>query len=146
MLQEAGANPLEGEVETIYHLLIDDVSPADRTRAERRLERHGMDVDTLRSEFVSYQAVRSHLTEYRAVEYPGGEPGERLEAVIDQFEQFRGRLITVSESRLDQVESNGERDLGDPRVTVEVHVACDACNEQDTVDSLLQRGGCTCNA
>lgn len=147
VLEEAGATPLDGEVENIYHLLTDDdVSPADRTRAERRLERHGIDLDTLRSEFVSYQAVRSYLTEYRGVEYPGGESGERLETVTEQLEQLRGRLITVTESKLDQLEANGELDLGDHRVAVEIHVACDDCNEQYTVDSLLERRSCNCNS
>jgi hypothetical protein len=57
-----GDTVLEGEVEHTYHLLTDDeVSSGDRRRAERRLERQGIDIDTLRSDFVSYQAIRMYL-------------------------------------------------------------------------------------
>jgi hypothetical protein len=61
-LQTAGDTVLEGEVEHTYHLLTDDeISSSDRRRAERRLERQRIDIDTLRSDFVSYQAIRTYL-------------------------------------------------------------------------------------
>jgi len=87
-LEEAGVTSLDGEVENAYRLLDDDdVSGADRTRARRRLEREGVDVDTLQEDFVTYQAVRTYLKNYRGAEYnprrdgPAGTGGDEPPAV-----------------------------------------------------------------
>jgi hypothetical protein len=74
VLAEAGTPLLNMEVETIHDLLVGpDVSAAERTRVKRRLEREGVDIDELRSDFVSYQAIRSYLTDHRGVDSPSEE-------------------------------------------------------------------------
>lgn len=145
VLQDAGGNPLEGEVENLYRLLTDDdVSAADRTRAERRLQRHGVDVESLRSDFVSYQAVRTYLTEHRDAEYPSDDDGDRSETVAEQIEQLRNRLVTVTDSKLDQLRSTDALSLGDHEITVNIQVYCPDCDGQYEVATLLERGGCDC--
>lgn len=69
-MTETGRQPLDGEVDNVYrHLTTDDLSEGERTRMRRRLEREGVDVEQLRSEFVTYQAVRTYLMKYRAAKY-----------------------------------------------------------------------------
>lgn len=146
VLVEQGVDTLDGEVENHYRLLTDDdVSAADRTRAERRLERHGIDVDTLRSEFVSYQAIRTFLTEQRGVQYSETTRSTDQDTAREQIDKLRNRLISVTESKLDQIASNGQLTLGDHDVTVDVQVYCNDCGEQYEVSMMLDRGGCDCN-
>lgn len=133
---------LDGEVANVYRLLTDDgVSGGDRTRARRRLEREGVDVDTLMNDFVSYQAIRTYLREYRDAEYE--TEGTRLESVMATVQQLRGRTTTVVESKLEQLR-NQALTLGRFRVLVTVRVACEDCGAQYDVADLLERGGCDC--
>jgi hypothetical protein len=68
-LTAAGASTVSGEASNLYRLLTgDDVSSGMRTEARARLERDGVDVDQLERDFVTYQAIRAHLTEYRDAE------------------------------------------------------------------------------
>jgi hypothetical protein len=57
---DAGMQPLDGEVENLHRLLTDENEPAvKRTEAVRKLEREAVDVDALRSDFDSYQSIRT---------------------------------------------------------------------------------------
>lgn len=68
MLVNAGIQLLAGEVESLYRLLTaDDIGAAEQTCARRRLEREGIDVQSLLSNFVSYQSVRTYLTNHAAL-------------------------------------------------------------------------------
>ena len=54
-MEHAGIQVFEGEAENVYQLLSDDeVSVGCCVQAERRLEREGLDVDSLTSDFVSH--------------------------------------------------------------------------------------------
>lgn len=142
-LQTAGEQPLDGEVENLYRLLTDDaVGGADRTRAERRLERHDIDVDDLRSEFVSYQAVRTYLTHHRGAEY--AEADERPATVADHVRRLRSRTASVTRSKIDGLERSDHLDIGDVRVTVDVRVICEDCGAQYDFDTLIDRRQCEC--
>jgi DNA-binding transcriptional ArsR family regulator len=141
---DAGLQPVSDEVETLYDLLeSDDTSDADRTRIRRRLERDGVDVDELRSDFVTYQAIRTYLTEYRDAEY---ETDERDRAVVEaeNVQRLRGRAERVTDSKLEQLRANDELVLGDHRLFVDIDVLCEECGRQFAVEVLLKRGGCGC--
>lgn len=143
-MAEADMQPLDGEIENLYRLLtVEDVSDADRTRARRRLEREGVDVATLQADFVTYQAVRTYLKTVRQAEYTAPEPtgpGESAEAI----QRLRGRVTTVTENKLDQLDLADEIDLGTYRILVDVTVLCEACGDQYEVSELLERGRCSC--
>jgi hypothetical protein len=67
-MSEAGLNPLDGEAANTYRLLTsDDVTSGERTKVERHLNRAGIDVEQLRSDLVSHQAVHTYLTKHRGV-------------------------------------------------------------------------------
>lgn len=144
-MAESGLQPLDGEVANTYRLLTDDeVTEADRMRAQRRLEREGVDVDELRRDFVTYQAIRTYLTEYREVSYSEDTP-ERTAVERTNIQQLRGRLLTVTDSKLDQLRRNDTLDLGTYRTFVDVTVLCEDCGERYDVDDLLDTGGCACD-
>ena len=61
-LEDAAVQTFDGEIENMYRLLTDDdVSSAESTRIKRRLERDGVDVETLLSDFVTYEAIGTYL-------------------------------------------------------------------------------------
>lgn len=141
---DAGVQSLDGEVENVYRLLTDDsVSAADRTRVRRRLERDGVDVDDLLDDFVSYQAIRTYLRNHRGAE-PSTEETDRVASADRTIQQLRSRLTAVAAERVEQLDGNGEIDVGDADVLVDVRVVCGECGRQYPVGELLERGGCDC--
>jgi len=144
-LRATGASTVDGEIDNLYRLLTDDdVSSGMRTEAQARLEREGVDVVQLERDFVSYQAIRSYLTEYRNAEYEGPSESERTDSVLDTIQNLRARLRTITESSLDRLRSTGRITLGNFRLFVDVSVLCEDCGSQYGVVDLLERGGCDC--
>ena len=95
-LEEANVQYLDGEIENTYRLLTDDeVSRAELTRVKRRLERDGVDVDALETDFVTYQAIRSYLKDHRGAEYTPAET-DPLEREATNVQKLRGRMATVT--------------------------------------------------
>jgi len=121
----------------------DDVSSANRTRARRRLEREGIDVDGLLGDFVTYQAVRTYLKEHRGAEY-SREASDPLEREVENAERLRGRMVSVTEGKLEWLRSNGQLGLGEFRMLANTQVVCEDCNSRFEVAELLERGGCDC--
>jgi hypothetical protein len=144
VLRDAGDAVLEGEIENTYHLLAGDpVSSGDRRRAERRLERQGIDIDALRSDFVSYQAIRTYLKEHRGAEQETDEVNRRQKAV-ETVRRLRTRLVTVAEDRLESLQSAGEISLGESRIILDLRVVCEDCGTQQSFTTLIEEGGCEC--
>ena len=144
-LEAANVQTVDGEVANTYRLLTDeDVTSADRTRIRRRLERDGVDVDALEKDFVTYQAIRTYLQKHRDAEYTPDET-DPIEREISNVQQLRGRLVSVTEGKLEQLRSAEELDLGAFRLLVDVQVVCEDCNGQFEVVELLERGGCHCS-
>lgn len=143
-MEEHGMQPLDGEVENVYRLLTaNDVSDADRTRVRRRLEREGVDVDSLSDDFVSYQAVRTYLRKDRGAAYETDDR-DRTTVEADNLQRLRGRVSAIMESKMDQLRDGGHLSLGEFRTFVELRVHCQECNRQFEVGELLERGGCDC--
>jgi hypothetical protein len=141
---DAGVQTVDGNVENIYRLLTDDaVSDAEQTRVRRRLEREGLDVETLQTDFVSYGAIRTYLKEYRGADHTS-EDVDPIEREITNIEQLRGRVESVAEGKLEQLQSAGQVDLDEFRMLVEIQVVCEECNTQYGFVELLERGGCEC--
>lgn len=143
-MEDAGADPLEGEVENVYRLLTDeDVTSGTRTETETRLRQQGIDVDELRDDFVTYQAIRTYLREIRGAEY-SREETDSVETARSAFERIMGRTTAVVEQKLQSLASANKLTLGTPRVRTTVSVYCEDCETQYDVTTLLGRGGCDC--
>jgi hypothetical protein len=148
LLKEAMAKsemqPLSGEVKNIYRLLTaDDVGDADNTRARRRLEREGIDVEELERDFLTYQAIRTYLKDHRGAEYPkDSRPRKEVEA--ENLQRIRGRTVTVTNQKIKQLKKGGHITLGGHRIFVDINVLCEDCGSQYAINDLLTRGGCEC--
>jgi hypothetical protein len=145
-LENVNDHVLDGESSNMYRLLTgEDVSSAERTRVERQLERDGINVDTLTSDFVTYQAIRTYLVEDRGAEYKPDRK-DPLEREKQNLEQLRGRTVAVTEDKLVQLRENGDVTLGEFSTLVDIRVVCEDCNTQRTVVELLNDGGCNCSS
>lgn len=145
-MEEAGMGPLDGEVENTYRLLSDDdVSSGVQTETRKRLERNGIDVDRVKSEFVTYQAVRTYLQECRDATYEGPTDEERVESVDEAIKRLENRVITVTEEKLRQLRDADRTALGEFRVLLDLRVFCEDCATQYEVGELLDHGGCNCS-
>jgi hypothetical protein len=142
---DAGMSTIEGEVDNIHRLLTDDdVSSGARTEARMRLSRNGVAVDELGDDFVTYQAIRSYLKDYREAEYQGTDDGTRVESVAETIQRLRSRTRSVARKSLDQLAETGTLSIGEFRVFVDVTVLCEDCNTQYGVAELLDDARCEC--
>jgi hypothetical protein len=144
-LEAANVQHLDGEVENTYRLLTDDdISSAESTRVQRRLERDGVDVEALKTDFVTYQAIRTYLKDHRGAEYTPAET-DPLERERTNVQKLRGRMVSVTEGKLEQLRNSGALTLGDFRTIAEIQVICEDCNTQYDILELIDRGGCKCS-
>lgn len=117
-------------------------SPADQTRTQRRLKRDGVDVEKIKSDFVTYQAIRSYLKEERNAEYePDEDPVERDRTTI---QRLRSRTTTVTATKLEGLEKADCIELGTHQVTVDINIFCEDCGRQFDVTEVLDQNGCEC--
>ena len=143
-LDRAGSSPLDGEVENTYRLLRDDdVSPGMRTEVRRQLERDGVDLDRVESDFVSHQAVHTYLRDHRGAELER-EERSRVEKEARTIRRLQGRISVVTESGLDRLVKAEDIALGDFEVLADVQVYCADCGAQYEAVELIERGGCDC--
>ena len=143
-LTAVGQDPLDGEVSNLYRLLSEeDVTAGARVDAETTLEAYGIDVEELRREFVSHQAIHTYLTEFRGASKERSS-GDRAETVRRTVGRLRSRLVAVAENNLGHLRDAGELRLGEFTVLLEVQVLCEDCGASYPVTDLLDRGGCDC--
>lgn len=144
-MADAGMATIDGEVENLYRLLTsDDVSSGNRTEARSHLQQQGIDIDQLERDFVTYQAIRSYLKEYRGAEYDRGSDTTRIDSVIETIQRLQSRTSSVAEKSLEQLKNTNKLTLGEFRIFVDVDVLCEDCNTQYGIIELLREGGCDC--
>lgn len=145
-MQDVDLRPLDGEVDNMYRLLTDDdVSGGQQAEAEAKLERAGLDPEELRTDFVSHQAVHTFLTKHRDAEPPSTSSRNRSGTALDTVQRTKGRLESVVEGTLSDLERRDELTLGSTDVIVAAQVYCEDCQSQYEAAELLDRGGCDCD-
>jgi len=148
VLERTGGDPLDGEVDNLYRLLTgDDVTSGVRQQARNRVEDRGVDVEGLETDFVSYQAVRTYLKQYRDASPPDNTaaPDEQVRQKRSTIQRLSNRLGTVTEQSLGELASTSTITLGDFDVVVAVRVHCSSCETQLPVTELLAERGCNCD-
>lgn len=144
-LRDAGQQTLERDVETLYQNLTDeDVSAGVKTELRNRLEADGVDVETLESSFVSYQAIRSYLKNYRGADYEGPTDAEKLSRDRDTIQRLMTRTRSVAEKRLEQSRDTDRLNLAEFDAFVSLEILCQRCGTLHNIDELLDNGGCDC--
>jgi len=146
-MEDAGMSTVEGEVSNLYRLLTsDEVSSGNRTEARRRLEQNSVDIEQLEEDFVTYQAIRTYLKEYRGAEYEHESNAKRVEKVIETLQRLQSRTRSVAEKSLEQLTNTDQLALGEFRIFVDVTVLCEDCNTQYDIVELLREGRCECQS
>ncbi|GAB7090556.1 hypothetical protein JCM18237_08270 [Halorubrum luteum] len=144
-LREAGEAVIEDDVASTYRVLTDDdVSRADALRKERELKRLGVDVEEVRSNFVTHQAIHTYLTKYREAELSDRTPDP--DAKIETLERLEGRTAAVAESTLDGLvgaEAVTDRNY---ELFVDVRTVCEDCGTDYALVDLIRQGGCDCES
>lgn len=146
-MEAAGLSPLDGEVDNIYRLLTDDdVSAGMRTQVRRRLERDGIDPETVSSDFVSHQAIHTYLTKQRELQPPDDKPSmaERLDQDRETIQRLQSRLEAVTDDTVSRLDATESFSIGEFSVLVGVQVFCEDCGEQHEIGELLATNGCQC--
>lgn len=142
-MEDAGRNPLAGEVENIYRLLRDDdVSGGTQVQTRKRLERYGVDVERVENDFVSHQAVHTYLTKYRQASHAPETETDSIRRRLDTVQRLQSRTAAVTRTAIDQLEANGEIEAHDVDVFVDVRVLCQESGTQYTFRDFLENGGC----
>lgn len=143
-MTRAGISPSPGEVEANYRALTGEgASAGERASAEASLRELGIDVDELRSAFVTHQAVHTYLRKYRDASAPTADR-DPVAATRERLARLEGRHRAVVADAVEQLDDGGALEVGDARVIVSASVVCEDCGAQYDVGTLLDRGGCDC--
>lgn len=144
-MTDAGLNPLNGEAANTYRLLIDDdVTSGERTQVERHLNRAGIDVEQLRNDFVSHQAVHTYLTKHRGVSLSSESQEPPREKAVNTIRRLNSRSKAVSEKTVESLRNQNEVMVGTYMITVDTQIVCRDCNTQYDLTEFLQTGHCNC--
>lgn len=138
-LEAQGVRPLDTEIETYYQLLTDaDAQAGDREQVRRRLQRHGVDVEQLQTDFVSHQTVHTYLREHREASRDSERsPGDQRRAVRERINRLRGRTEAVVTESLQGLARNDELSLKEFDTIVDVRVVDTTTGETFDVEQLL---------
>jgi hypothetical protein len=144
-MTEAGLNPLDGEAANTYRLLTDDdVTSGERTKVERHLNRTDIDVEQLRGDFVSHQAVHTYLTKHRGVSLSSESQEAPRKKAMDTIRRLNSRSKAVSEKTVDSLRNQNEVTIGTYRITVDTRIVCRDCNAQYDLIEFFQTSNCNC--
>lgn len=145
-LQDAGESTIEADVESAYHTLTDDdVSESDTIRKRRDLERAGVDIDAVLSDFVTHQAIHTYLTDVREAELERDD-GDRAERKKETIQRLLNRSRVVTESTIDELVTADLLADREYEVFVNARVVCEDCGRDYAVDELIEQGGCDCDS
>lgn len=148
VLHQTTMETLDGEPSNYYRLLTDDsVSSGTRVQTENRLEQNGIDVDKLKADFVSRQAIHTYVSKERDAKYEktANSDDERIENRLETIQRLKNRLVAVSNRILEELNNSNVISTGTTRVTVLIRVHCQDCEGQYPISELLTGGGCDCN-
>jgi hypothetical protein len=144
-LEEAGEDPLEGEAENVYRLLEgDDVSTGVRIQQQNRLERVGIDVEEMKNDFVTHQAVYTYLTQGLDISKGSTDRTDQTKKHEVRIQRLRSRLDAVLQQSINDLRNANQITTGDIDTTVSLQVYCEDCGSQYELLQLFQNGGCNC--
>ena len=143
-LREASVSSLGVDVASAYEALRGE-SGSSSTRARRRLEREGIDIDELTGDFVTHQAIHTYLTQEREASLPAADD-DLADRKVETIEKLQGRVSAVAESAISSLANADELDRDGYDVLVDVRAVCPNCGADAPVGDLIRRGGCGCAA
>jgi hypothetical protein len=143
-LDRHGVSSVGMDIETVYRHLRGEESAGSQTRVHRQLDREGVDVDSLREEFVSHTAIRTFLRNRNVTR--SEDEGDQVAAEATHIQQLQNRTAVVAEDKLETLRSTDRVLIGDFRVLVDVQVFCEDCQRQFDINELLEVRRCSCHS
>lgn len=146
-METVGLNPVEGEPENYRHLLIDeDVSIGSQVQAKNHLEKHGIDVDELKSHFVSHSTVGRHLNECLGLEYAESQQeNHTVEEVENWLNAIQSQAETLTEGAITRLYRLNELPTDNYDIFIDVTVRCKECNTPLDLLDLTRGNKCECD-
>jgi hypothetical protein len=136
---DAGMQPLDDEVASRYRALTDDdVSRGVQREVERTLERAGVDVESVRDDFVSHQAVHTFLTKHRDASLDAASDTPDLDAAMETVERLRSRTQAVTRTTLERLRAADELPFDEFEVFVDIEVVDEDTETIYSVGELLE--------
>lgn len=144
-VRDGGPSVIDSDIESLYRTLTDDdVSRSDAVRKRRELERAGVDIDEVRSDFVTHQTIYTYLTNVRDASLPEEDAEDRIGRKKETVQRLAGRTQVVTESTLEELAGADEIADREYEVFVDVRVICSDCGADYAAGELLRQGGCDC--
>jgi hypothetical protein len=138
-VERSELSTLDVDIDQLYEQLTgDDVSSGVRTRVERRLERNGIDVETITGNFVTHQSMHSYLRDYRDVEQPEPTPEERRESAVERIQKLQDRSAAVTQDAIEALQRANLIPEGDIDTVVDIQVIYTDSGEQYNVFELIE--------
>lgn len=132
------------DIERVYTILTgNDVSSGTRARIHGRLKQDGVNVEQLKSDFVSHLAIRTYLRHHDTTRVESNTDQVAKEA--QRIQRLRSRTTTVTESKLEQLRATDRIWIGDFRILTEIQAFCEECETRYDIDELLSQGSCACS-
>lgn len=128
----------------IYEVLHDDSTPPDhRARVEKQLEQVGVDVEAIRSDWITHTTVSSHLSDCLDIDTNRSKPISQDQArkTIEWAKTKCKRIISRTVTRL---QANNKITIANPDVSISVHITCTDCHQTFSPEELMQSGTCKC--
>lgn len=145
-LETEGYVPLDGEVDNLYRLLTDDdVTGGMRMQARNRLKDQGLDIDTVKADFVSYQTINRHLKECCGITNPTEVTDISLSEAENRLFALRTRAVEVTRQTVGQLNRTDAVDVGEFDVNVDIGVTCVECGAQADLVELCTGWRCDCH-
>lgn len=140
-MDEVGLSTLGGEADSKYERLQkDDARAAEMANV---LEREGVDIAGLESDFVSYGVVRTHLRDCLDAEY---EPGESTDWEGDAIDIARERATEKINEAVRSMVNKDTLETNDVAVHLTVELECESCQTRVPLHRALRRGNvCNCS-
>lgn len=144
-LQNANVSSRDGEIKNTYRLLTDDdVSSGERVEIRSDLQRDGVPISQVESDFVSHQTVYNHLTDCLGAKLDSPSDEELLTKSENKLGALQSRTEAVTADTIEQLNHKGIVDIGDFNVVISTTVICEDCYQQYTVQEFLEQGTCDC--
>jgi len=144
-LRDVDQTALDRDVEKLYQNMTEDsISSGVRTDTLSTLSKYGIDTDNLRSDFVSYQAIRTYLKEWRGVEYDSLSAEEKRAKDRRSIQRLLTKSLSVAEDRLEKLRRTDRIRAEEFEVFVDANVLCKECGTRYTVSDFIINEGCSC--
>jgi len=146
-MSSQGIDPLQHEVDTLYSTITDENrSSGEIVIIRERLERDGIDFDSLIDEFISHQTVYNYLTEDRdAVYKTDTTPEQRVSKSIDHLQSLQNRTSATARTSINSLSDTDIVSIGEYDITTEIAVYCHDCGSRYSFTELLEGRRCECN-